>query len=386
MKKNKRINRSWWRELFVDHPGLASGDPNAQVASGTGATKVAKVYCVLCFSFDVSWAMGEDVHAVTEGRITEVRSKAQIEAYRKLINWLRINNKIHRCIFLVWAKPRSGQGPGGFTRYASKTCLNHLKTCTNQPLGIQRQAQAEAESPKKSRYRPYETTTWSGSTELAPGMLPSGSKSLQMLPPSLPPSTRFNSPALNSGLTLQSPSLFTLPSPIVSAHQSPLLSALPSPITNDLAFPFKNHLSIQCDQGPALTLQPPYADTAVQVPQVTWSPELQAIFETSIARLTASAGLTLSWVDNPEWINFTHLFLPWATSPSRKVLTTRLIPRAAKSYRQTAKQFSRDQNATIQADGWTGLNFHHLLAFMITVNKQVGSTFSDSEKFLKFTP
>jgi hypothetical protein len=104
-----------------------------------------------------------------------------------------------------------------------------------------------------------------------------------------------------------------------------------------------------------------------------WSPELQGVFEVHIARLTASAGLPLSWVDNPEWIDFIHQFLPWAASPSRKVLTTRLIPRVAKSYRQTAKQSTKGQNATIQADGWTGSNFHHLLAFMIAVNKKVWS-------------
>ena len=83
--------------------------------------------------------------------------------------------------------------------------------------------------------------------------------------------------------------------------------------------------------------------------------------------------MTLSWVDNPEWIDFVHQFLPAAKSPSRKFLTTRLIPRLAESYRQIAKDFSRDRNATIQADGWTGINFFHLLAFMIAVMRRVRS-------------
>jgi hypothetical protein len=47
-----------------------------------------------------------------------------------------------------------------------------------------------------------------------------------------------------------------------------------------------------------------------------------------------------------------------------------------------AKESMRGQNATIQADGWTGVNFHHLLAFMITVNKKVGFTFHCRESFL----
>jgi len=36
-----------------------------------------------------------------------------------------------------------------------------------------------------------------------------------------------------------------------------------------------------------------------------------------------------------------------------------------------AKESSRSQNATIQADGWTGVNFIHLLTFMIAVKKKV---------------
>ena len=95
-----------------------------------------------------------------------------------------------------------------------------------------------------------------------------------------------------------------------------------------------------------------------------------------IAKLTAAAGLQLAWVDNPVWIDFIHQFLPEAKSPSRKVLMTRLIPHAAESCRQTAKESSKDQNVTIQADGWTGINFHHLLAFMITVNKKVRHSFT----------
>jgi hypothetical protein len=30
-----------------------------------------------------------------------------------------------------------------------------------------------------------------------------------------------------------------------------------------------------------------------------------------------------------------------------------------------------NQEATIQSDGWTGLNNHHLVAFMITADKKV---------------
>jgi hypothetical protein len=81
----------------------------------------------------------------------------------------------------------------------------------------------------------------------------------------------------------------------------------------------------------------------------------------------------LSWVDNPAWLEFTDEFLPAAKNPSRKVLTKWLIPAALKTYQAEAKEAARGCEATIQADGWTGVNHHHLIAFMITVNGQVCS-------------
>ncbi|KAH9162790.1 ribonuclease H-like domain-containing protein [Lactarius sanguifluus] len=42
------------------------------------------------------------------------------------------------------------------------------------------------------------------------------------------------------------------------------------------------------------------------------------MFETAVAHLTASAGLPLRWVENPEWLALCERFLPNAKSPSRK--------------------------------------------------------------------
>jgi hypothetical protein len=80
MRKNKKSGLSWWRELFLNHPGFASKDPSAFAKSGTGATTVSKVYCRLCFPVDVNRAMEEDIRAIAEGRINEVRSEAQIQS------------------------------------------------------------------------------------------------------------------------------------------------------------------------------------------------------------------------------------------------------------------------------------------------------------------
>jgi hypothetical protein len=104
---------------------------------------------------------------------------------------------------------------------------------------------------------------------------------------------------------------------------------------------------------------------------MTWSDARQMRFEERMIRLTASAGLLLSWVENPEWLNFCTEFIPQAKSPSRKVLTRRLLPQTLAELQSQAKQRASGKNATASCDGWTGENFHHYIAFMIVVGKEV---------------
>lgn len=106
-------------------------------------------------------------------------------------------------------------------------------------------------------------------------------------------------------------------------------------------------------------------------PDIAWSDARQMRFEERILRLTASAGFPLSWVENPEWLNFCTEFIPQAKSPSRKVLTQRLLPRTLAELQTQAKERVRGQNATASCDGWTGENFHHYIAFMIVAKKEV---------------
>jgi hypothetical protein len=87
--------------------------------------------------------------------------------------------------------------------------------------------------------------------------------------------------------------------------------------------------------------------------------------------LTASAGFPLSWVNNTEWIDFCTEFLPAAKLPSRKTLTHRLLPAAVEELRTSAKAAVKGHEATLQVDRWTGVNNHHLLAFMITLDGKV---------------
>lgn len=368
MSKGKGPGRTWWRNLFEDHPGAATKDPDAFHQSETGNTKTPKVYCKACLIADVYQIMVEDSSGINQGREGVNRTEHEIKIHRELMNYDSVCLML-TVFFGVWGKARLSPGIGGFIIYAMQTCVNHLRSCANQPYDVREEAGLKAKSPKKQvRYSPYGTPQ--SGTILPPATFPSGSRSSQMLPPrSLPPS-QLNSPALHVQTAM-------LPSPINSTAPSPQLSALSFPLIDPL--PLLNGTPTLYNQSLAISslhVEPasPLIFQPSQSPGWGWSEELQMRFEIQIARLTAAAGLPLSWVDNPEWIDFIHLFLPAARSPSRKVLTTRLIPEVVEEYTRIAKESSSGQNATIQADGWTGANFHHLLAFMIAVKNKVGST------------
>jgi hypothetical protein len=102
-----------------------------------------------------------------------------------------------------------------------------------------------------------------------------------------------------------------------------------------------------------------------------WSVTRKKALKKRIVRLTASAGFSLSWTENPEWRLFCDEFVAGAPTISRKVLTKRILAEVVEEFRAEVRQKVAKQEATIQSDGWTGLNNHHLVAFMITADKKV---------------
>ncbi|KAF9494610.1 hypothetical protein BDN71DRAFT_1483007 [Pleurotus eryngii] len=94
------------------------------------------------------------------------------------------------------------------------------------------------------------------------------------------------------------------------------------------------------------------------MPVAEWNDWWQVAFEYLLIRLAASAGLPLSWVENPEFMGLCHEFIPYAVIPSQKVLTCCLLPLSG-------------EHGTAQCDGWSGLNNHHYIAFMVTISNKV---------------
>ncbi|KAJ7726706.1 hypothetical protein DFH07DRAFT_757985 [Mycena maculata] len=111
-----------------------------------------------------------------------------------------------------------------------------------------------------------------------------------------------------------------------------------------------------------------------------WDATKQAVFEEKVLRLTVSANLPFAWVENPEWAEFCAEFIPQARPIGRKTFTRRLLPRALKKLRADVQSNLTGKNATIQGDGWTGINHHHLNAFMATVERTLHTVkvFEDS--------
>lgn len=106
------------------------------------------------------------------------------------------------------------------------------------------------------------------------------------------------------------------------------------------------------------------------VPSVEWTSAHQACFESRIARITASCGFPFMWVENIEWLDFLDSFIPAAAPISRRILANRLIPAEIEKYRAAARENAQGLEGTLQCDGWTGVNFHHFLAFMLTTAKR----------------
>ncbi|CDO74545.1 hypothetical protein BN946_scf184632.g2 [Trametes cinnabarina] len=115
----------------------------------------------------------------------------------------------------------------------------------------------------------------------------------------------------------------------------------------------------------------PYPPPASPSPAADWTPAKQSRLESLITRLTSSANFALSWVQNPVWLTICDEFLPSFKPPTRRTLTSRLLRDEVKYFRSQAQQQTANAEATLQADGWTGINNHHLIAFMMNVNREV---------------
>jgi hypothetical protein len=272
----------------------------------------------------------------------------------------------------VWSKERN-ETTRGWLRAAPLTLLCHLRNCARQPDSVRASAKDDhvsrggASPTRRGRHRSH----LQNMIDIEPHPL----LSLSIQPADV------HSPLLFSGTFSEPAESSTAawarahqPGLLYSRDTSPALSSPSLPNSYRETPPSSEHSSVP----PSRRLS--RSQTHTRIPSQTiaswasptsWNATRQHRFENHITRLTVSGGLPLSWVDNANWIGFCQEFLPFASLPSRKVLTQRLIPGAANELRSQAKAAAKGKEATLQADGWTGQNNHHLIAVMISVDEKV---------------
>jgi hypothetical protein len=66
--------RGWWRELFVDHPGVAARNPDGYLGNKH------KVWCARCFPVCIAAEVVKDEHEVGTGIQASICDQQTIES------------------------------------------------------------------------------------------------------------------------------------------------------------------------------------------------------------------------------------------------------------------------------------------------------------------
>ena len=232
--------------------------------------------------------------------------------------------------------------------------LNHLRKCEHQPENVRTFAETEIQN-RKNEAQPM------GPPTIAIPIIQDGMASL--LPVGVTPSPQQHG---STYLPLPFTNQQIVPSASTSSRGSVRGSSrATSPYPDSIYF------------GQTLSRSSSVAAYSMSHdPPSDWSTDRQNTFNARLGQLTASAGLPLSWIENPEFLLFCQEFVhPSANVPSRKVLTHRILPSIKREFRKKAQAAIKEgTKATIQADGWSAINEHHLNAFMMTVEQKVCDT------------
>ncbi|KDQ55684.1 hypothetical protein JAAARDRAFT_208479 [Jaapia argillacea MUCL 33604] len=379
-------NRSWVRSHFLDHPG-AVGDSRTRSDDCWANPRKSriKVYCKKCFEDRIQKIQQQDQEDVDAGRRVAARLRQDIEAF-------------------LWSRPSSDPLSDRWIEARAATLIVHVRDCPIYPTdSAAKAADAEARqlaqrdhqsganttSPSHSQFAPpeqyYQPTfaqpvffpqqQWQFST---PGAGPSNSSTTVPNPPTPgfmypmplpPPPTQPSplsysySPALSSTSDFGTGPPSSSASPLPFALHSLPQSAPPSPAPGGGLL--VRHVSKRQRVSMSRSVSRQSSTAFDNLP--TWTNEDQRLFESYLARLTASCGWAMTWVENPVWIAFIDRFLPSAKIPSRQTLTCKLLPQEVESFRAAAKLKCQGKDGTLVLDGWTGINFHHLVAFMISI-------------------
>jgi hypothetical protein len=303
----KAQHRLWHWDHYHDHPSfsLAPGGTEGFFGAPTGGKH--KIYCKKCLDSHVASLAQEDADAVQLGQRMVARDQQQIEAYcgsRILTRFILLKYNT-----TVWTLKAEADSKGrGYISSAASTAINHLRFCTLVSADVR--STADEQHGRKYPTAPNSPTSQRRrrNTEIHIDTL------------GMPPPISLNSPdssMAGPSMTqeLQNLSQFNEFNP----HSHPPSPSWPhhSPAPSESGSSgFSNSHPPSRSQSRSVQYRVSNRQSNIVDPALYWPKEKQNSFENRIARLTASAGFPLSWVDNMEWIDFCTEFLPAAKLPS----------------------------------------------------------------------
>ena len=259
------------------------------------------------------------------------------------------------------------------------TLLNHLIHCSQAPPDVQESARLEKRGSPPSIQHPAAISTDStvSGGQVMSHQIPAGESSFNSLHTSVQshPTLHHDISGSHSPLTTPGSSMpgTNPPTPLwpLASVQPRNFGLIPGFSRGESEAPSLHSTSSSRSASPAVPRKRTLSHrSSLGVPE--WSRSMQEQFEQSITRITASANLPFSWVENEHLERFVTTFVhPDAKLPSRKSLTTKLIPNELSVFRDTVQRKVLNSEVTASCDGWTGANYHHYVAFAMTTRKEV---------------
>ncbi|GJF00972.1 hypothetical protein PsYK624_172760 [Phanerochaete sordida] len=183
----------------------------------------------------------------------------------------------------------------------------------------------------------------------------------------------INTAHLGSHFT--APSVYDLRRSVSSGYSTPgSMEAIPSPLAGvpglqELPYSTASLVPTPEPLAGQKRLRHSHSQYSLAPTAEPFTPQRQQLLEDMVSRITASVGISHSWVEDPEWRKFLAEFIPGARPFSRKTLTKRLIPRSLTYYKAKARSKIQNKVITLHTDGWSGINFHHFQSFSGTADR-----------------
>ncbi|KAG1753645.1 uncharacterized protein EDB91DRAFT_1286022 [Suillus paluster] len=277
-KKTCSTSRGWWWAEFTEHPGYESSELASMVQ------QKAKVICTRLLEHHIAAEQVCDERRVQLGLRDHARDECAITG----TVWATEQQDLQQ-IWLV-ACPR--------------TLMTHIRDCDLHVESVRSRARGELMTHGSPNKYTCFNQLMQPVAELSVPQLYDSPQITASIPPHVP-SSASASPALglyipgSSASASGSLGLLSLPSPLAFDSRTP------SPAMSDISLlPVQVPSKRQCmsHAGAYRSVSQPGALSLSPHIGAHWTDADQADLEAGLAQVTASAGLPLQWVENPEWL------------------------------------------------------------------------------------